>query len=698
MKATTHKNTSITIAAFFTLLLLGSFPVMAQQSAAYVGVDQGKWFSSVSTDKARYSPLEPAEFKVAFRQPANGKTLVIAYEHLDSLVGSDTLTVQNADSISWNWQVPGIDYRGYIAGIFLYDSGTLLDYTDIGLDVSSNWSKFPRYGFLSSYQSLPQEEIDSTISVLNRYHINGLQFYDWQYEHNQPLAGTVQDPSPSWNDIANRTNYLSTVEGYIEAAHQKGMKAMNYNLLYGAYGNADQDGASDSWRLFQDPNHQSPEFYQLPSGWASNLYVMDPGNQDWRDYIFAQERKAYLAIPFDGWHVDQLGYLGQVWNYAGQPVNLTDTFASFLSQAKSQLNVDLVMNAVEQYGQQQIAQAPVDFLYTEVWDPDSTYGDLVKIISDNSTYSQNRLSTVLAAYMDYNLSSGYFNTPGVLFTDAVIFAAGGDHLELGEHMLSNEYFPSAKLSMTDTLSSDLVYYYDFMVGYENLLRDKETVVSLPLSAEIGSISLALSPQPTRRSVWSQVTTKSNLVILNLVNFTNANSMAWRDRYGTQTYPDTLSEIRFIFSETTRIRNIWTASPDFYGGSPVSIPFMQSGNTVSFTLPSLLYWSMVVVQLDTTITSVNGGQNGLPKSFSLEQNFPNPFNPATEIDYRLAAAGHVTLKVYDVLGRTVATLVDGREEAGGYSATFNAGGLPSGVYFYRLIDGSYSRIRKMLLLK
>ena len=698
MKASTHKDISIGIAAFFTLLLLETFPVMAQQSAAYVGVDQGKWFSSVSTDRARYVPLAAAEFSVAFRQPANGKTLVVVYEHLDSLVGSDTLVVQTPDSVSWSWQVPAIDYRGYIVEVFLYDSGSLLDYTDIGLDVSSNWSKFPRYGFLSSYQNMPQEEIDSTISVLNRYHINGLQFYDWQYEHNQPLAGTVQDPSPTWNDIANRTNYLSTVEGYINAAHQRGMKAMNYNLLYGAYGNADQDGASDTWRLFQDPNHQSPEFYQLPSSWASNLYIMDPGNQDWRDYIFAQERKAFLAIPFDGWHVDQLGYLGSLWNYAGEPVDPTSAFASFLSQAKSQLNVDLVMNAVGQYGQQEIAQAPVDFLYTEVWDPDSTYGDLVKIISDNSSYSQNRLSTVLAAYMDYNLSSGYFNTPGVLFTDAVIFAAGGDHLELGEHMLSNEYFPSAKLLMTGALEGDLVHYYDFMVGYENLLRDKETVVSLPLSAEIGSTSLALSSQPSRGSVWSQVTTKGNLVILNLVNFTNANSMAWRDRYGTQTYPDTLSEIKINFPETTRIKNIWTASPDFHGGSPSDLSFVQSGNSVSFTLPSLLYWSMVIIRLDTTITPVNGGQTGLPKSFSLGQNFPNPFNPTTEINYRLAAAGRVALKVYDVLGRTVATLVDEREEAGKYSVTFNASSLPSGVYIYRLTDGSYSKIKKMMLLK
>lgn len=686
------------LAMIATLCSVLASPVSAQQSVAYSGSAQGKWFKSVSTDKARYTPLATAEFTAAFKQPAAGKILIIVYEHLDSLVGTDTVEVQNPDTVTWDWQVPNVDYSGYMAEIYLYDSGNLLDYTDIGLDVSSNWTKFPRYGFLSSYPSMSQQKIDSIISVLNRYHINGLQFYDWQYEHNQPLAGTVQDPSPTWKDIANRTNYLSTVEGYINAAHQRGMKAMNYNLLYGAYGNAYQDGVSNTWSLFQDPNHETREFYQLPSSWASNLFIMDPGNQNWRDYIFAQERKVFLALPFDGWHVDQLGDLGTMYDYAGQPVNLPGTFQSFLSQAKSQLNVDLVMNAVGQYGQQQIARAPVDFLYTEVWNPDSTYGDLVDIINNNSTYSENRLHTVLAAYMDYNLSGGYFNTPGVLFTDAMIFAAGGDHLELGEHMLSNEYFPSEKLRMTNTLQYDLVHYYDFMVGYENLLRDGERGASLPFSAETGSNSLSLSSRPSRGSVWNSVTIKGNLVILNLVNFTKANSMAWRDNYGTQAYPDTLSDIKMSFPSTIKIRNIWTASPDFYGGAPVDLPFSQSGSTVSFTVPHLLYWSMVVIQLDTTVTAVDSRQNNLPKSFSLGQNFPNPFNPTTVIDYRLPSTGYVSLKVYDVLGRVVATLVDQRQGAGKYSVTFDGGRLPSGVYFYRLSSGDHTEIRKMMLVK
>ncbi len=697
LNVNTRKNIQILLAVIVGLLS----PVMQAaeaQSNPYVGAQQGLWFQSVSTDKARYDPLGAVQFTVAFKQQVAGKTLVAAYEHLDSLVGSDTLQVQNADSVSWVWQVPQTDYRGYMIQLYLIDSGTLLDYSDIALDVSSDWSKFPRYGFLSSYPNMSQSSIDSTITVLNRYHINGLQFYDWQYKHNEPLAGTVQSPSPTWNDIANRTNYLSTVEGYIDAAHQRGMKAMNYNLLYGAYANAYQDGVNTSWSLYQDTNHQSRLFYALPSGWASNLYIMDPSNSDWKNYIFAQERKVFLAIPFDGWHVDQLGYLGSSWNYAGQPVDVAGSFSSFLTDARSQLNVDLVMNAVGQYGQSQIASTNVDFLYTEVWDPDSTYGDLTQIIGDNSTYSNNRLRTVLAAYMDYNLSGGYFNTPGVLLTDAVIFASGGDHLELGEHMLSNEYFPTAKLQMSPSLQQALVHYYDFMVAYENLLRDGERAAFLPVSGEMGSASISLTSQPALGSLWNSVTMKDSLVVLNLVNFLKANSMAWRDRYGTQAAPDTLSDLTFSFVSGSKIVKIWTASPDFYGGSPVNLPFTQSGTSVSFTVPDLLYWGMVVIQFDTTVSSIRSGRNELPGSFSLGQNYPNPFNPQTTIGYNVPFGSNVKIDVYNVLGQKVATLVDGFVSGGFHEITFDGSRVSSGLYICTMRADRYFSSMKMVLMK
>jgi sugar lactone lactonase YvrE len=90
--------------------------------------------------------------------------------------------------------------------------------------------------------------------------------------------------------------------------------------------------------------------------------------------------------------------------------------------------------------------------------------------------------------------------------------------------------------------------------------------------------------------------------------------------------------------------------------------------------------------------------GAPKQFALEQNYPNPFNPTTTISYQLPVASQVSLKVYDVLGREVMTLVNGRQDAGAYNFNFNASELSSGVYFYRLQTGSFVAIKKMLLVK
>jgi hypothetical protein len=98
-----------------------------------------------------------------------------------------------------------------------------------------------------------------------------------------------------------------------------------------------------------------------------------------------------------------------------------------------------------------------------------------------------------------------------------------------------------------------------------------------------------------------------------------------------------------------------------------------------------------------LTSV-ADDRGATSSYSLSQNFPNPFNPATVISYQISTAGDVTLKVYDLLGREVKTLVNERQNAGSHSVTFDANTLPSGVYFYRLESGTYAEVKKLVLLK
>ncbi len=86
------------------------------------------------------------------------------------------------------------------------------------------------------------------------------------------------------------------------------------------------------------------------------------------------------------------------------------------------------------------------------------------------------------------------------------------------------------------------------------------------------------------------------------------------------------------------------------------------------------------------------------TYKLEQNYPNPFNPSTRIVYQVAAAGNVSLEVFDMLGRKVATLVNERKEAGEYSVNFNAQGLSSGVYFYRMQTDRFTQTKKLMLVK
>ena len=99
-----------------------------------------------------------------------------------------------------------------------------------------------------------------------------------------------------------------------------------------------------------------------------------------------------------------------------------------------------------------------------------------------------------------------------------------------------------------------------------------------------------------------------------------------------------------------------------------------------------------------ITSVKSTVTSSPTTFWLSQNYPNPFNPSTTIDYQIPNNTLVTLKVYDVLGRLVKTLVEDRQNSGTHSVTFNASSLSSGVYFYRLSAGSFVSTKKLMLIK
>ncbi|HPS66168.1 MAG TPA: agmatine deiminase family protein, partial [Ignavibacteria bacterium] len=100
----------------------------------------------------------------------------------------------------------------------------------------------------------------------------------------------------------------------------------------------------------------------------------------------------------------------------------------------------------------------------------------------------------------------------------------------------------------------------------------------------------------------------------------------------------------------------------------------------------------------TQPTIAGEEGTLPEKFALSQNYPNPFNPSTVINFSIPKNGFVSLKIYDVLGREISSLVNEFRHAGKYSVEFNASNLASGIYFYRITAGEFSDIKKMVIMK
>jgi len=546
----------------------------------------------LSTDKACYHPGDVVTFTADKALPVTAK---IRYRSLDS-----TLLEVQASGQTWQWTAPATDFTGYMVDVCSVVDGVEKIHGSIAVDVSSDWYRFPRYGFLSSFGQFTDAHMDSVIGSINRLHLNGIQFQDWEYKHHLPLAGTVASPSPVWKDIANRDNYAATVRYYIAAAHAHGIKTMSYNLCYGALDDAAADGVADRWYMYTDQLHMNKEVVPLPMPpFKSNLNLVDPSNPDWQNYIAARTNDAFAVYSFDGYQVDQMGNLNKpLYNYAGNPISLDQTFLSFLQRMKALApSRRLVMNAVSQFGQQvSIARAPVDFLYSEVWPPDEGFKDLATIIQQNDQWANHTKKTVLAAYMDYNIagSPGYFNTPGVLLADAVIFSFGGSHLELGDHMLCKEYFPNNNLQMKPDLQRAIVHYYDFLTAYEDLLQVGGRLNQPDLISADGKVVLSnWPPQPGAVSMVGK--DMGGREVIQLINLASANIFDWRDANANQRTPNTLLNAVLIFTASRPVKKLWYATPDADGGVAKQLSFSSSGNSISFTLPSLQYWDMVVAE-------------------------------------------------------------------------------------------------------
>ncbi|MBQ7462342.1 MAG: SusF/SusE family outer membrane protein [Bacteroidaceae bacterium] len=603
-------------------------PIVPMQASG-ANVKLPKLRYQIETDKCSYMPGETVALTMSSVPPSGTR---VRYRYLGDIIADTLLT-----SRKWTWTAPQEDFRGYMVEVYKGQGagGEEQEATDnilatIAIDVSSDWTRFPRYGFVATFGS------DKTLSKtknemkwLNRCHINGVQFQDWHYRHDWPLGGTRE--GGLWNtykDIANRTIYTSAIKNYIKAQHERGMKSIFYNLCFGALDGWEELGIKPEWFVFKDKNHSQKDKHDLPDSWKSDIYVVNPGNEGWQAYLAERNDEVYSFLDFDGYQIDQLGGRGSVYDYDGNSLNLRGGFASFINCMKNRHpDKRLVMNAVGQWGVSQIAESgKVDFFYSEVWGNQQgnslTSGKgrftNIKNVIDENLDKNPVLRSVLAAYMNYLTDNKDFNTPGVVMADAVMFALGGSHLELGgDHMLCSEYFPSNDMKWHSQIEDWMTRYYDFLTAYENLLRDPWTERT-NVKANCSTVSIN-----TWEPVANQVTMLAREVdgrqVIHLLNFTHEESatdvnddymLCWHDNMATRPWPQRFENLSIKFTGLSgmgKVRRIWAASPDYCGGAMQELTgyrYYSSSGTISLTLPSLQFWTMIVVEPETATTKDN----------------------------------------------------------------------------------------------
>lgn len=603
----------------------------------------------LTTDKVRYEPESTVRFTSKYLLPDNAK---VRYLHGNTVVKTDEIGGKQ----SWSWKVPAQNFTGYLAEIYVADGIAEQTLATIGVDVSTEWGLFPRYGFVSHYGSdKTVEQVKKEVDMLNRYHMTGIQFYDWQWQHHK----LIPEGASQWKDVGLRDVFKSSIENYITKLHEVGSKCMFYDLLYGVTGNiADgkpetpanldgKDGVSSDWGWIDlhanDKDGYDLHQVQYPLGSWPSIYVMNPGNQDWVNYLSKEIKKVYQHLKFDGYHIDQLGRQREAYytnlqskTEDGQKVytggDRRDThdfegyYANFINRMKSDSkDKSLVMNAVSTFGGPKIVgTGNVEFGYNEMWGDDDYLWNYRKIIQDNRRNNgKNTFNTVFAAYLHCrNGKEGQFRTSSALFGNATIFALGGSRIELsGDHMLYTEYFPDNKRKMSNKLQKSIIHYYDFLVAYENYLRDGNAETSVNMTME--GVNVAAwdfsEPDPTKEKAEDQVigpkpysvntysTTKGNVTAIQFLNYSNfsRDNFNIRDIKETMPEPNVLLNKKIVLDDAAPVARIWVASPDCFGGAPQEVVFTQNNGKVTFTLPSLEYWTMVVVEHGSKVDNSTG---------------------------------------------------------------------------------------------
>ncbi|MDQ0901246.1 glycoside hydrolase family 66 protein [Paenibacillus sp. V4I7] len=398
---------------------------------------------NITVGQARYNPSEEAVFHVQVDQstPWSGNLQVEFYQ-LNRLVGTKTVAVsQGAASVDATWTPPTADFQGYL--VKAYVEGHPGAYKTAALDVSSDWTHFPRYGYVTEFPQETAEQSDAKLKQLStEYYLNGYQFYDWMWRHDVSVYSKVgSDGKPlkdeqgnfiteniaadsSYTDLLGRHLYPKSIMQEVTAAQKYGSAAMAYEMNYAAREKYEDFGVKREWGLYnKNATFPNPDLVKYQNGfffdWVSPptaLYLQDPGNTEWQAYITKQFDRAVNVFGFDGIHLDQWGASDSdfLYSYAGNPRYYSLDYNKLINSVKDSLTTNnsgknyVAFNMVggnAGYSTVPSSNTKTDFDYSEIWQDKDQYKDLKQVI-DDTRQKDGYKAMVIAGYMNYKQAVG----------------------------------------------------------------------------------------------------------------------------------------------------------------------------------------------------------------------------------------------------------------------------------------------------
>jgi len=397
-----------------SILVISVFLVTLLPEVSYATTDPD--VVKVYTDKARYNPQDSASITVNLDNTTSSSwtgTVYLTITHLESSVyttnSSKTVDANSTGQVTFTWSVPNNDYKGYMVKAYI-DSN---NYQTTAIDCSSDIDQYPRYGYIADFPTGQSSTVsDAMIEELSiDYHINAYQFYDWMWRHDEMIKRTNGVMDSSWTDLFGRAISSDTISDLITSVQDENAAAMAYIMSYAARENYDNYGVKASSGLYSDRNHNSQLNVDFGDQ-STYLWLFNPSDIVWQDYITDQYEDAIDTLGFDGLQIDQMGQRNNIYDYYGREVYLEDTFSDLANAAKTavgsskKVTFNVVDGTTNGWALKDISMnANTDFSFSEIWWQSDSYNDMKNYVEEFRTNS-NGQSLVLAAYMNYEDNTG----------------------------------------------------------------------------------------------------------------------------------------------------------------------------------------------------------------------------------------------------------------------------------------------------